>query len=347
MPVPSWGLVTASAHQHLILIRGGRVVHSAQGSSAWKWPGDTVALVDTSVQRLQFTADQVTRERVGVGVTGLAVFRVVKPTIAWRMLDLDQPERHRTILQEMFIGATRRLVANLGIEDCLTRRKDALAAELMAEVAPVVQGSGRVDDVTDGGWGIALDTIEIQDVKVLSREVFDRMQAPFRAELALQAGRAQAEVEAQRAVHAAEAQRAQAALERQRAEAAAEQAALQQAAEMERAALRAEAEHARARARMEAELAEARTRAEASVETARMEAEARRIVAEAAAEAEKLRRAAADEVSPSRLRAIALTETGPELARALRGAFGEITVRPGELAELGSLVREVWDRVDG
>jgi len=329
------------------------VVRSAQGASAWKWPGDTVALVDTSVQRLQFTADQVTRERVGVQVTGLAVFRVAEPAVAWRMLDLDAPEHHRTILQEMFTGATRRLVANLSLEDCLTRRKDALAAELMAEVAPVVQGSGRVEDLTDRGWGIVVDTIEIQDVKVLSREVFDRMQAPYRAALALEAARAQAEVEAQRSVYEGDRQQAKAVLDRRAAEAEAQQADLKLTAEMdrerrrgeaelERARARQEAERERARASLDAELAEARRRAEASVETAQLEAEAHRTQAEAHAEAERLRRAAADEISPSRLRAMALTETGPEVARAFRGAFGEITVRPGELAELAAMVRSAW-----
>ena len=52
-----------------------------------------MARIDTSVHRLWFTADQVTRERVGVQVTGLAVFRVVAPEVAYRMLDLRDPKR--------------------------------------------------------------------------------------------------------------------------------------------------------------------------------------------------------------------------------------------------------------
>jgi hypothetical protein len=45
-------------------------------------------------------------------------------------------------------------------------------------------------------------------------------------------------------------------------------------------------------------------------------------------------------VSEARLQEIALTQTAPELARALRGAFGEITVRPSELSELVGAVRQ-------
>ncbi len=63
--------------------RNGEVLRAQQGGSVWKWPSDTVARIDTSVHRLQFTADQITRERVGVQVTGLAVFRIVAPLVAW------------------------------------------------------------------------------------------------------------------------------------------------------------------------------------------------------------------------------------------------------------------------
>lgn len=39
----------------------------------------------TTIQKLQLTADQVTREKVGVEVTGLAVYRIVDPLLAFRM----------------------------------------------------------------------------------------------------------------------------------------------------------------------------------------------------------------------------------------------------------------------
>lgn len=335
MPNPSWGLVHAAAHEHLVVLRNGRVVRAQQGGSAWLWPGDTAARIDTSVHRLRFTADQITQEHVGVQVTGLAVFRVVAPLVAFRMLDLSDPERHRSILEQMFVGATRRLVATLSLEDCLTRRKDALAAELMAEVAPVVSGRGRAEDGTEKGWGIVIDTIEIQDVRVLSEEVFERMQAPFRAQLALGAVKAEAEVAALRAHVAEEAARSTEA--RRAAMLAHEQARV----EAERARAREEVEHAAAlrRAEQQARMALAREAAEAAVETARLEGEARRIAAAAAAEATRMERAALDVVSEARLKEIALTQAAPEIARAMRGAFGEITVRPAELAEVVAAVR--------
>ncbi|MFL5353078.1 SPFH domain-containing protein [Archangium sp.] len=182
-----WGLVTARPSEFLIHMRRGRVRDvSGQGASCFKLPGDAVAIVPTSVQRLQFTADQVTSEKAGVQVTGLAVYRIVDPLVAFRMLNFSFPERAQQklaeLLREMFVGAVRRLVANLSVEECLSKRKEGIATELMREIAPVVSGKGRLEDRSDSGWGVVLDTIEIQDVRVLSDTVFANMQARFRQE---------------------------------------------------------------------------------------------------------------------------------------------------------------------
>ncbi|MCP3100100.1 SPFH domain-containing protein [Myxococcus sp. K15C18031901] len=199
-----WGLITARPSEFLVHMRRGRVRDvSGQGASCFKWPGDSVAIVPTSIQRLQFTADQVTSEKVGVQVTGLAVYRIADPLVAFRMLNFSFPERAQEklaeLLREMFVGAARRLVANLSVEECLSRRKEGIAAELMREIAPVLSGHGRVQDPTDAGWGVLLDTIEIQDVRVLSSTVFENMQARFRREQERQAR--EAELAKERFVH--------------------------------------------------------------------------------------------------------------------------------------------------
>lgn len=203
-----WGWISARPSEFLVHMRRGKLMPSSgQGASCFKWPGDSVAIVPTTIQKLCFTADQVTSEKVGVEVTGLAVYRIAEPMIAFRMLNFSYPERAQEkleeMLAEMFVGAARRLVANLTVEECLVRRKEGLAQELMREIAPVVSGNGRLDDDTDKGWGVVIDTIEIQDVRVLSAAVFSNMQARFRQEqeqkareAALQTERAIKQIEA-------------------------------------------------------------------------------------------------------------------------------------------------------
>ena len=165
-----WGFITATPSEYLIHMRRGRIRRSSsgQGASCFKWPWDSVAVIPTTINRLQFTADQVTREKVGLSVTGLAVYRIVEPELTFRMLNFSFSERASEklaeVLREMFIGATRRHVANLSVEEVMTRRKEAIATELMSELAPVLAGAGRVEDTTASGWGVVLDTVEIQNL---------------------------------------------------------------------------------------------------------------------------------------------------------------------------------------
>jgi len=257
-----WGFVSAKPSEYLIHVKRGRVTkRSGQGASCFKWPWDAVAIVPTSLQRLGFRADQVTSEKIGVEVVGLAVYRIADPLLAFRVLNFSFPERAQEKLEEtltaMFVGATRRLVANLTVEECLQKRKSALAEELLREIAPVVAGEGRPEDTTDRGWGVVIDTIEIQEVRVLSEAVFAAMQAPTRATLEQRARDARAEAEKAIATHQAECEReieqarivAQQAVEELRA-AAARKAAEQEAADALR---RGELELERRRAELEGE----------------------------------------------------------------------------------------------
>ncbi len=186
-----WGRVWAKPSEYLIKIRKGQVVTHGPGLSVYLWPGDTCTILPTSIQRVTFTADQITSEKVGVGVSGIAVYRIADPLLAFRMLDFSDDSRgvgHLAhILTDMFIGAARRLVANMTVQECLTRRKENIAHELMREIQPVVSGAGRLEDGMDRGWGVVIDTIEIQDVQVLSEEVFAHLQAPYRAQIELAA----------------------------------------------------------------------------------------------------------------------------------------------------------------
>lgn len=371
MEIPRWGIVTAAPHQFLVHLRNGEVLRGQQGGSCFKWPSDTVALVDTSVQRLMFTADQVTLEKTGVQVTGLAVYRVVEPLLAWRMLNLSEPDVCADILREMLLGATRRLVANLRLEECLTRRKDALAAELLAEIAPVVGGSGRGEDRSDRGWGIAVDTIEIQDVRVLSEEVFSRLQAPYREALELQAVRAKDEVAREQASlrHAAfqleeERRQERMTVEEQRLDAERKRAVTQEEHDLSIARRKSDArldqerrtaEHQRrlAEQKLDQDLAErvresettrqvATANAESDVVVARLTAEAEKLLGEARAELERISRAATDTISDARLREILVTKTLPDVARAYADSFDRIVVTgASDLSVLGQGVAQV------
>lgn len=334
----AWGRVVAKPSEYLVHMRGGRVIEasSGQGASCFKLPGDSVAIVPTSLQRLQFTADQVTQEKVGVQVTGLAVYRIAEPLLAYRMLNFSFPERASEklahVLQEMFVGAARRLVANLTVEACLTHRKEGIAQALLREIAPVVSGSGKPVDRTDRGWGVVLDTIEIQDVRVLSEKVFLDMQARFRQGLEAEAREAQAregarakaaETEAQRQVAlAAVASEAEVRGRKQEADERAKTAELATRARLAEQEL----EQARQRALARVEVAQAeRQAAEAELEVARLRAEVERLDQELAFAKRRAERELENWISPEAI-SLAVAQKLPELAAAFQQKLGTINV---------------------
>ncbi len=327
--IPKWGRVTAEPHEYLIQIKNGRVKAHGQGISVFKWPSDSIAILPTSIAKLQFAADQVTLEKVGVEVRGLAVYRIVEPLLAYRMIDTDRGAL-TDILREMFVGATRRIVASLKLDECLTHRKERVAAALMNEIAPVLAGEGGAADVSHQGWGVVLDTIEIQDVKVLSQEVFARLQAPYREQLALRALQARDEVQREEARLLAERQKAS--------ENAARQLMAEQEtrlmAERQREVEAGEHRHHVESAALQSELIRLHQRAEGDRARALMELATKREAEEMAIALDRERRTARQELTEAQLQEVMLTQTLPALAAAFRGSFDRVNVTAGDGAQL-------------
>jgi len=337
---PRWGRVTANANEFLIQMRRGRVVRSGQGLSCFKWPWDSVAIVPTSIAKLSFAADQVTTEKVGVEVRGLAVYRIADPMLAFRMIETDRSTLTE-ILRDMFVGATRRIVANLTLNECITHRKDLVAEALMGEIAPILAGEGSAMDTNGSGWGVVLDTIEIQDVRVLSQEVFSRLQAPYREKLALDALLAEDRVKQERAKLEADRRRAE---EQARRELMAEEEA-RILVERRRADEKRKHDDELESRRLEAELARQRRKAEAERERGAIELEAKREAGETDAALVKASRAAYVDLTEARLREIMMTETMPALATAFRGSFDRINVTTTNGSEVLGFLTAGLDQV--
>lgn len=181
--------VTSAPSEFLVHIRRGALVerNCRQGGSCLVFPGDSVAIVPTTLRTIRFEVSQVSRENAEVRVVGLAVYRIANPLITHRMVDFRDPDlaarEIERMLVDMCVAAVRRLVATMTLDDCLRKRKELLAEELQREIVPIVSGSGSPADSTEQGWGIVLDAIDIQDVHITSDEIFGQMQAPFRNEL--------------------------------------------------------------------------------------------------------------------------------------------------------------------
>src|SRR5262249_2723279 len=162
------------------------------------------------------------------------------------------------------------------------------------------------------GWGIVLDTIEIQDVRVLSGEVFSRLQAPYREKLALEALRAKDEVD--RETERLEMEKMRTAEQARRALMAEEEARLE-AQRRRDGETRGHQDRLEDR-RQEADLARKQREAEASRDRAAIETETRRRAAQVDADVVRMEREAHVDLSDARLHELMLTQTLPEVASA-------------------------------
>jgi hypothetical protein len=170
-------------------------------------------------------------------------------------------------------------------------------------------------------------------VRVLSKEVFGRLQAPFREALALDAllardkvVREEARLDLERARTAEQARRALMAEEEQRIHA-------QRQRDVEKRAH----DDDLARQALEAHLAREHQTSEAQRLRASIELALKREAAELEAELERQRRAGVPDLSEARLQEMLLTTTMPRIAEAFRGSFDKVNVTTTDGSALGFL----------
>lgn len=172
-PMKRFGLVAATPTEYLVLQRLGRLRFPGRGAAAWVAPGlDRAFLIPSSVQSAAFLADQITVENQGVEIGGFALWSVADPARAVEAVDFTDPDaglaRIGEQLRAVVEAAIRREVANLTLEQVL-RQRAAMTDLLDDELAKVAER-----------WGLAIAAIEIKSVQVLSKQLFENMQAAFR-----------------------------------------------------------------------------------------------------------------------------------------------------------------------
>ena len=176
------GLVTASPSEFLVHQRLGRTRFLERGRAAWVLPWiDRYALIPSSAHSVTFCADQITAENQGVEVSGFAIWSVVDPKRAVEAADFtDAAEAIARIgehLRQVVESAIRHQVANFTLEDSL-RKRGAMIECLKAELGDVANQ-----------WGLAIATVEVKTVRIMSAQLFENMQAKFRDAVRLESER--------------------------------------------------------------------------------------------------------------------------------------------------------------
>lgn len=177
-PIKPWGFVSAKPSEYLVVYRGGQLAKQLcrQGARLWKWPSDSVAVIPTSLKEVVFHANQITEDQVDVSLRGMLLYRIRDPLRIHKLINFTSRQAAEAKLARMISDMCRSnakwLVANMKLDECIRRRKEEIAAALKQELALVATES----------WGVEIETIDIQDVYVQDEELFQAMQARYKAE---------------------------------------------------------------------------------------------------------------------------------------------------------------------
>lgn len=173
-----FGYVVAGPAEFAIHRRRGRTRKAGRGISFVCLPLiDRYYIIPSSAQSISFKADQITSENQGVEVGGFAVWKIDAPEKASASFEFSDSAAALTSIGEnlrnVVESAIRHQVANMTIEDVL-RKRGTIILQLKNELAYI-----------SGEWGLAIETVEIRNVQVLSEQLFKQMQAPFRDKMRL------------------------------------------------------------------------------------------------------------------------------------------------------------------
>lgn len=151
---------------------GDEGAQPVKGGSVSKLLSRGVLRFPSSVQRIEFRTDNISNENQGILVEGWACWRVLDPKLAVEKLDFsdvsDPMAKTCQILAIQCAGIMKGLISIKTVADLLKRRED-LIDQLRDKLGP-----------TEQRWGISFDEIGISEVQVLSQDVFENLQRPFR-----------------------------------------------------------------------------------------------------------------------------------------------------------------------
>lgn len=171
----TWGFVSARPHEYLIHIRNGKLVRktSGQANRCFKRPNDTVIIVPTSLKQLNFQASQLTLDNIFIRLRGFVIYRISQPEKIYERIsfwDRQSGEKKLALMiGEQCRSHSKWLVANMTLEDCLRKRKEAIADMLLKELGLAI---------TEEKFGISIESIDIQDIKIIEETLFAAYQSP-------------------------------------------------------------------------------------------------------------------------------------------------------------------------
>ena len=169
---------SAEPNEWMIVMRNGKVIECGVGISYYTSLKDVVVKFPSKINKVRFSAQQVTQEMQGIEVSGIIIWSIYRekdgPLKAYKYLGKDimteTPQTANQQMVEISNSIVRHRIANSTIDEVLKNR-ELVRDEIKKEMNEIVNG-----------WGIWLESVEITDVKILSSTLFKDLQMEFRKE---------------------------------------------------------------------------------------------------------------------------------------------------------------------
>jgi regulator of protease activity HflC (stomatin/prohibitin superfamily) len=172
------GIVRVNPSDYVIRLRNGKIHSQGLGMNFFTIPSEQYVIIPTTVSKIHFLADQISKENQGVEVSGFAFWKVNVPEKTYLHFDFagkkDPIDTIDIFLKDVVESAIRHQVANMTIEEVL-RKRGTIILQLKKEL-----------EYISNEWGIAIETIEIKNVKIMSEQLFHNMQAKYRDQVRLE-----------------------------------------------------------------------------------------------------------------------------------------------------------------
>ncbi|GMI32855.1 hypothetical protein TrCOL_g9907 [Triparma columacea] len=181
----AWSHQKANLNEWMIVIRDGKMTKCGVGLRTHVNPfKDTVAKFPSSVRKVTFSAQQVSKEIQGIEITGVVLWSVHRsedgPFKFFKYAG-NEGDAANDNLKMVAESIVRNTVANHSINEILSQR-EMIRGTLKKGIMDAVEG-----------WGMWVETVELTDVKICSRTLFEDLQAKFRQETHLAAERTRLE----------------------------------------------------------------------------------------------------------------------------------------------------------
>jgi hypothetical protein len=144
---------------------------------------DAYLVVPAAMQTIGIVARSITQEKQGINILAYLQWQISDFSIAYRKLDLSDSRDPLGIvnaqLREQAEAAIKDKIATMTVEAVLTD-KAPIIEELTKRLKAVTEGRNQEEEVSNGGLGIQIVTVQIREAYVSSQQLWQDLQAPFR-----------------------------------------------------------------------------------------------------------------------------------------------------------------------